>query len=300
MSDGWNRARCVRELLGFGAAGAVIVGLSACGSGSGPTGETASPPPDGIVSYALPLDPYILSPYEAGMGSYVENLLVEQCMNAHGYDWPVPRRDIATMSPSKFTSVSGRALFTVAIAQENGYRLPEWLPQDLVDQNRAFGARDVTDQELAVLRPCITDDARSKLPATNDSFNHAAWLANNALSDAQQSGAVKEAARRWRDCMAPAGIPDLPESPSLMPPDTLASAWGLGEPDTTANADEIRVATADATCRDESGYTQALYEAEWQFQSSALADDADQLARQKASLDEYRKAIDDWLAKLGG
>ena len=86
---------------------------------------------------------------------------------------------------------------------------------------------------------------------------------------------LQEAAAQWRTCMAPQGIADLPQEPWATEirremPESLQTRLNFqltGQP----SADEIAVATADAQCRESSGWTSLLYEATWNQQAAFIA-----------------------------
>lgn len=89
------------------------------------------------------------------------------------------------------------------------------------------------------------------------------------------------AALRWRECMAPLGIVDLPERPYWMTPggipESLKIRWSWetwGEP----SADEISIATHDAHCRRSSGWFDTLYEKEWTLKEEFVTAHREELA----------------------
>lgn len=78
--------------------------------------------------------------------------------------------------------------------------------------------------------------------------------------------------------MAPQGIADLPEEPQIA--QSVATKFGLGQPDaddtatdTNVSAEEIKLAVADAKCREQSGYEQLVYDLQWVGQEQILARD---------------------------
>ena len=279
-----------------------VAALAGCTSTDGDLTDSVSesPPNEAMATYQLPLDDYMISPFEWNLGNYAENLLVEQCMNDHGFQWEVPRRDVDSLAPSVVQSPSGRKIFTAQIASTYGYHAPEWLPQDVVAAERALGSQVLTADKQATLDACILDDARDALPLPENYLQLATGLANEALVTALESNAVVSAAQQWQECMAPLGIPDLPNTPYEMPPDSLASGWGSGEPETEASVDEIRIASADAACRTSSGFDIALYDAEWSLQAEALAENADELVAERTAAQDYVKRVHETLAEIGG
>lgn len=86
---------------------------------------------------------------------------------------------------------------------------------------------------------------------------------------------LQDAASQWRTCMAPQGIVDLPQEPWRSTstgalPESLVTRFDY-RPTGEASADEIAVATADAQCRESSGWTDLLYEATWDQEAAFVA-----------------------------
>nr|WP_300340321.1 hypothetical protein [Actinomyces sp.] len=102
---------------------------------------------------------------------------------------------------------------------------------------------------------------------------------------------LADAAAAWRTCMAPQGIIDLPAqpwTPGAMLPDSLMQRWDWA-PTGTASADEIQVASADATCRRTSGWFDALYEAEWNLRQAFVDEHRTELEPVRQALDTARE-----------
>jgi hypothetical protein len=149
------------------------------------------------------------------------------------------------------------------------------------------------------------DEARKELPTE-------AMRIDNALSglgvrsgiDATRDPAVVAAAERWVACMQPLGFTDLPSSPygedGGMPTVSMAASFGeiydgkTNEQTPEQEAEEIRLATFDAECRESSGYAQALYDAEWERQTTVVAENEDALAtflEEKAAYEKQAREI---------
>jgi hypothetical protein len=84
-----------------------------------------------------------------------------------------------------------------------------------------------------------------------------------------------------------------------MPPPSIDGQAGSGVDEVPVSgvgrdvpSSEVRVASADATCRDSSGYAAALYQSEWELQAQAVADNADQLERYRVQADELLATAD--------
>jgi hypothetical protein len=221
----------------------------------------------------------------------------------------VVRLDPPGTTTGESWNAAGRKLFSVELAETYGYgnsgqiaRSPEaeqaWLDGEnsrrAVAEQAPEAAESCFDQSTAVL-----DDEPSW-----QVYDLAMEIAGGASGDAQESREVKEAASRWRECMADAGLPDLPAVPEEMPPASVDDGGGsaidapysVGD-EFDVSAEERRVAVADATCQDSSGYASALYDAEWEAQAEAMESHADDLVRYGEQLEEQRARAESYLAE---
>lgn len=116
---------------------------------------------------------------------------------------------------------------------------------------------------------------------------------------------VAKASDRWQQCMAPVGLIDLPDNPSLMPSPSLSSGMPQeGQPlsDSTehgVSAWEREVAVADARCRVESGYDRALLQARATAELEAIAADIEAFESARIAFVEYQKGVDAVIAEFG-
>ena len=256
--------------------------------------------------WRLPLDQYL--PPLIDVEYNAQQVFVQKCMAEVGHEWIV-RLDPAGTATGESWNSAGRKLFSVHLAETYGYgnsgqisRSPEaeqaWLDGErsrrAVAEQAPEAAENCFDQSTAVL-----DDEPSW-----QVYDLAMEIAGGASGDAQQSSEVKEAASRWRECMTEAGLPDLPAVPEEMPPSSVDDGGGpaidapysVGD-EFDVSAEERRVAVADATCQDSSGYARALYDAEWDAQADAMKSHADDLVRYGAQLDEQRARAESYLAE---
>lgn len=270
-----------------------IVAISGC-TGAAPSDEGAGAdaerqagerePAQDIDAWLMPLDQFV--PQHVQVRDYAENILIQECMTEAGIAWEVPWVDIDAPIPET-TNAVGRRLFDVTLAQRWGYQ-PAPLTQQNAVATAELNSRPLSDSEAEHLGRC-TDAVRAEaLPLlSGEAMNFAASLGMAADEAARLSPEVLEAAASWRACMEPWGISDLPRSPDLMPTESMRAEFGAAGGDASAvdqvpvsaSAREIEVATGDARCREESGWRQARYDAEWQRQSVALAENADALVR---------------------
>lgn len=276
--------------------GGVLVGCS-------PDGGSAvrAPTEAERQQWALPLDEYMLSDAAVGLTDYAENLLVSECMTAAQFDWVTPRVQVDALSqPTR--SPSGRRVFTVEIAQTFGYHEPSILPAEVRDAMDALDRRSLSATEGAALETCI-QQARVTLPRPEYS-QLGTRLANQALAQSIEDSAVKDAGKLWRECMLPQGVSDLPEMPdgsaeNTMPPPSLVAQFGVDVMDSLIGAPEIEMAVADAQCRETSGFSDALYLVEWERQSEALAENAEDLVRERDAIKEHLAAAQEIITDRG-
>jgi hypothetical protein len=285
----------IRRSRAFGAVialtGALTLLLSACSS-SVPESELELPEKN-ISEWVTPLDQYV--PGHSELANYAEQLLIGKCMTARGLSWDVPWRDIHADNGPSWNAID-RRLFNADLASEYGYHngpsgdssLQAW--QQFAAEKQRLNAVDdkgVTD--------CVPV-AREELPLLSTSASQKAlMLVQNAFDDAKNSGEVRTAAEKWRDCMEPEGVADLPDTPADMPSKSLTKRFKLDFGDRLGTSEvttaEIAIATADAKCQDSSGYAEALYEAEWKKSASLVRENADELVRARNEIRANETAV---------
>lgn len=273
------------------------VGMSACGSDQS-SSSTASATAASIgfhpnrEVYALPMDQ--IRAVDDGSIGYAANVLVQDCMEKAGFSWPIPSFDPTVRPPATWNS-TGRRLFDVQIAEQFGYHLAP--PPDAAAgaEAAALNARSLSPTEERRVGRCRSTTARRVSPPDTrlvDSLAGAAY--DSALAEAD----TVAAARAWKSCLAPEGISDLPDAPNKMPSPSLARRFHLGRAG-AASSDEIRVATADAKCRESSGYAKVLYDDEVEQQLELFASNRDALDRARAAATQNLKRARAVMAQHG-
>lgn len=226
--------------------------------------------------YDLPLDQ--LRSIDDGSIGYAANLLVQDCMQQAGFEWPIPPFDPGAR-PSATWNSTARRLFDPDIAAQYGYRIA---PPPGVDvaQEIEINSRQLSTAEQKTVERCRAGVTRRIAPPGSrliDSLSAAAYDA--ALSEAE----TVAAARRWAACLAPQGISDLPDMPNVMPSSSIVKRFHIGRGGGSASPEEIRIAVADARCRESSGYAQAVYDNEVDQQLALFAKNRDALERTRAA-----------------
>lgn len=243
---------------------------SACGSDARRTGPRPAAFRENITTWSRPLDAYSLPDTTV---QYAQSLVYAACMRKAGHRITVV--DPAEYVPANVTK-QGYKLFDLDIAQNYGYH-------NAPTRSTPLGAQPGEDTPEA---------GRCTATANKAIANPYADFVQNLRAAAYESSlhasAVGVAARRWHDCMLPLGLADLPGSPADMPTLRLAKQWGLSGPSdpaadtvsapTRPTVPEIRVATADARCRESSRYTATLYRAQVSAQQKLVTRNDDKLA----------------------
>jgi hypothetical protein len=226
--------------------------------------------------YDLPLDQ--LRSIDDGSVGYATNLLVQDCMQAAGFEFPIPPFD-PSLRPSATWNSTGRRLFDPEVAAQYGYRIA---PPPGVDvaQEIALNSRPLSSAEQRQVDRCRVLAGQRIAPPDSrlvDSLGIAAYDA--ALSEAD----TVAAARRWAACLEPQGISDLPDMPNLMPSPSIVKRFHIGRGGGSASPEEIQIAVADARCRESSGYAKALYDNEVDQQLALFAKNRAALERARAA-----------------
>ena len=234
-----------------------------------------------VTTWALPTDNYMR--FDFLRFQQGQQVALKQCLADKQIAIEVPP---VTYDPAQsqqiLANLKALAVFTPEYAQAHGYR-----PPVITEGNRAyqefmstFANNGDINQTLAISN-CIIEQPKqypflNPLPPTGEGSEKAGQSENpkqiqesglvddtNMMMITLKKPEVQEAAAKWRECMAPLGIEDLPQTAQLMPPISKAVGWystGLplgGEP-----VDEERqVATHDAQCRASTKYTEVVYNA---------------------------------------
>lgn len=229
------------------------------------------------------------------------------CLRKAGYsDYPI---HVTPFAPPPETETAGGIghRFTEEIAATYGYRLapdpgridsvelPDWsnMPEGFADDERACTLKVsarlagttveeyenllAKDSPLAQLHESPLEQWRTFFtPEFRDIETQLDRLRVDLTSPE-----LTQAAQRWRECMAPLKIIDLPERPwpnvSQRMPDSLRDRWNW-ETAGDASADEIAIARHDAACRRSSGWFDTLYEQTWSLHEEFMTAHKDELA----------------------
>lgn len=269
--------------------GVVVAGVIAVGIPANAAYTLPNPPEQDRAEWLMPLDAYI-GPSTTRL-TYAEELLIEPCLQAAGFEGvEVPWRDVDAAT-NALESQPVRA-FDLTDARARGYHVAPtddpgataWRTYSTtVFADPVFDARmRCGDQVLTEHPELAQDDLTSSI---------AIRLGDAAFSEARRDDRVLDTADEWRSCLIDADVFEtgpfatealaetLPRSPAGMPTIDMAAEFGSDDPSSPISSDEIRLATADAACRESSGYLEALYQAEWQRQLTVPHDYGEVLAQ---------------------
>lgn len=237
----------------------------------------------------MPLDSYFATNTDSRIESQAERILTSTCMAQGGYDWPVPYSELEWPDDPVFTA-TGIRRFSHAIAAEYGYGYAD------VPDPSSDALREASDAINEMMTPEMDTESTKCGRWTNETLDYGdVQVANNfwiEVSDkVRESDRVRESRKKWGECLAKAGIPDLPASPDDMPTTWMNQRF-LEDSEKTGKARsplEIEWAVSDAKCRGSSGYTQALYDEMWDGQVEVVRSHLDELERARSAIEENRE-----------
>lgn len=294
----------------------VMLPLAACASAAGyspPTATTTASsaevelPPQDRSQWVMPLDQF-QDPSTDALLSYAENLLVADCLEGEGINWPIPwqpTNDESYLEPP--ANISGFPALTVALATESGYHVnfnPGWRGgshESVVELNAIALS---TPGFEPVFGACL-DEAREQVPtlAVSESTNRLLGWRAEADSLADDPPAVVDAGARWQQCLKDAGYVSVPDSPyekdeadAFMPSDELRAELGIPPRQSELTQQEIGLAVADASCRESSGWSEAYYQAVWDAQAILVSENADELVHIREEWEAAREVVLDVVA----
>lgn len=260
---------------------AVVAGVVAYGIPANAAYALPDLPEKDVDAWTMPLDRYV--PVGETSSSYALLLVAQQCMVAAGHDdFVVPWRDVAAGDRAGELSMNGSLrlrAFDLATAETRGYHA-----LSVIDAGAAawseFSSQPWTAERSARFDTCV-QRARGTVPSLDDYSNRTQSLVrlnNAAFEGARDDPTVTATWDDWRGCMQDARVGDVASDPSGMPTLEMADRFETLDSSTSPTDDEIEIATADARCRESSGYRDALYEAEWHRQLTVPHDDGELLS----------------------
>lgn len=252
-------------------------------------------PEKDLQSWRLPLDDY-------GRGvpileQHARQVLVSVCMAELSLSYPVIPFDHRAPGPVTANEY-GRRLFSVELASVFGYHNAPTgrFDRSAVDtwQSQAESVAHLFPEEM---QRC-TQQASSQLGLKSSDLAARLSFSVDVTTDER----VVDATERWRECMV--AFDDsvtLTEFPGDMPSADDAELFGLYDfvqtDSVSISEQERRLALADATCRHDSGFDQAWYEAEWESQVALMEENSDSLEGEREYAEQDRARILEVLAE---
>lgn len=229
--------------------------------------------------------------------SKAREALVDRCLRSFGFE-PKPVPDLPPLGPSTLTDLR-YGIHDAGAAAKWGYKTdPEQqAAYDAVVAQGVVGEHSHPD-EPAVLNGDVrtyhgkkvpeggcSGEANRKISGEGSYYSKfAEGLGNAAWTKAKREPEVVKAFKAWSGCMKQEGYTyaepmDAHEDPLFATP--------------TSSADEITVARADVSCRDEHGVNRVWFEAESRLQRAAIEQNAERLDEEKKRLvDSVRNAAE--------
>ncbi|MDQ0613551.1 hypothetical protein QF046_001192 [Microbacterium sp. W4I4] len=273
----------------------------------------AAAPPDlpkqDITKWTMPLDEYWTAATDE-LANYASSLMIAACLKHEGIEWPIPWQstDEASYLQPPANNSSFPAL-TVSLAQTDGYRTKfapggfgaptaEW-----VQARQKLNAIVASTPGFDPLFDACLKKARKQVDESDavQISNTVLGWSNESLEAANRAPKPKQSSTDWRECMHDAGLPVDQASPvgsdGWMPEQQLLTRLGIpprwqtgdGAPENPLTQGEIDLAVADATCRESSGWTAAIYTAMWDAQVKIVAERGDELVRLRHQGDALRQ-----------
>ncbi len=221
----------------------------------------------------LPLDRYLMSDSEMRIVEHANAILIDECMEDAGFDYPAADGDWAAIAP---TSERPYGLWSVESASQYGYDLPADPALEAISASGAYMTPDWSSElnacygsteQLPLLVSGIVDADASRITAASSRGESEAYLA--ATADPQWKAAREE----WWDCLRDEGLV----------PQTGDADWGPPVP--AEREEQIRVAIIDASCKEETDLVQRLGDVEARFQAAFIASEEAALREQRDEVD---------------
>ncbi|MFS4104746.1 hypothetical protein [Streptomyces sp. PD-S100-1] len=296
---------------------AACLALTACGPGPVPRAADPRSLPSGDPRYR-PLDAYDTTDAEAAVLGEARWTLAKECMRGLGFDSlrelkvrpapPWPRRPAGTGVLTLEVVVSDEFRYGVQDPEQaaaHGYRSPA------AEDARHRPRRQWTLPEyLALTGDFVGDDPRTvhgrPIPARGclgqaerrlhggvdprDRTDPVRTLSDQALREARRDPAWKSADRAWSACMRAAGYgyatpQDAQEGRDRREAELKQRLSGGPDAD-GPTGQEKRAATADARCKQRTGYVRAVHAVDVRVQARLVAGHRGELERQRARVRE--------------
>lgn len=283
-------ARALAPVIGAGL-------IAGCSASTQTGGEVASRAADLTVMPAyvdeasgtitLPADQFFLSEAELDDLGPARDIAMFQCLQAAGLT-PVdtPRRYIPDNDVSRMYG-----LWRMADAEQYGYVIYE-VPEKLAAIERNAQGTQISDAELAERQRCAKTPEVSRF---NGDISPGVWLGelSRASQEVRDSPEWTAVISDWAECLERVGVEV--DNENLAPVGVDSEAVQRGE----VTEDDVRLAIADVTCKNEVSFIKRLTDLEAAAQSPIIARHRDEMLAERARLDALLVEAREVLAEAG-
>jgi len=254
--------------------GALLLAAAACGAPEG----APTPGLTTVTGLALPFDAYKPTAAQRTLLGNAHDLLVVRCLRRHGVTGRSPGPDPVALAAADLGNTRRYGVVDPGLAARFGYHLARPVAARTPARTAAPARRHLYGHPG---RPGCLDRATARM---NRGVPEADWrwlTAQDArsLERAAARPAVRQAAERWKTCMASTGHPYA--SPTAAIAD---QRWDLAKAMITG--DERRTALADTSCKWSSGLVAAWFATDAEVQRRVVLRQADRFAALRANLSE--------------
>ncbi|WP_336250444.1 hypothetical protein [Stomatohabitans albus] len=294
-------------------------GESASPSASSTPTAAAKPKERDFKTWYLPAQDY--ETIDILLVQKAEQVALSRCVAEKGIDAAIPPVTYdEAVSKEMMDNAQALAQFTPEHAAAKGYRLSL-----INDNNREFQqyfttlAQSGDFEKTAKVLECYSTihetypvlniigndvgEPSASEPAPGGGINQDFLAEAQRNMKAVKTPEVAEASAKWRECMAPLGIEDLPETPAQMPPVSKMREWyDLANGDSPlsgeAGESEKQAATHDAQCRLSSGYSEAAYNAYYDASLKDVTENKQKYEDKKARQEARHQELLDFIKKF--
>ncbi|MGP3951450.1 hypothetical protein [Streptomyces sp. 7N604] len=291
----WRMRRRMKKRIFAGIASATL--LTGCGTEHEQAAPTEPPEPTKLVeSLRLPFDKYELSQSQYNASQNATDILIKKCMQKKGLDWQEIER------PTRVTDLTNRrryGVMEIKVAQAYGYHAPIEL-RDPNGTKRADEQRlsklSIEQQKAALGRDgeketCNAQAAR-ELKEPRVDYTLLNELSSNLLKESQNVGEVKEAMTKWSKCMKERGRNYTTPYGAMND-----KKWWKDEKIQIGEEGEIKTATSDVKCKEESNLVNTWFAAERRLEGQGVRENKEYFQSLAEAKERHMSAVKEVLSQ---
>lgn len=293
-----SRRRHITCVLRLGAT-VLVAALAACSVDGALPGESASGEPSSVPllkalvdevsgTIALPADEFMLSEAEVRDVYSAHHVAMIDCLQAVGIESVEKRGRL--IPDNDMSRVYG--LWRMADAERYGYIIPESDEKLAALARNSEGGSGISDAEMAARHECAKTP---ELVRFENPWPQGVWVkelssARRAVRSSEEWNAVMA---DWETCLTTQGLDAEPDG--IVPIGVDHDAVSRGE----VTENDVRIAVADVTCKNEVDFIQRLADLEAAAQSPVIAQYRDEMLAARAELDAILADARTVLAEAG-